>query len=97
MLENASLNEVVRSTLSDKHKIKDLFLVVCRSVDIKESMKLLASLVQFVSNLCYGTGKFRTKLANEPPSEFMEMIGTILIAIEESLVNKEDKSKTDWT
>jgi hypothetical protein len=34
LLENASLDEVVRSTLSEMSKIKDLFLIVIRSIDI---------------------------------------------------------------
>ena len=63
LLEGGSLNEVVRSNLSEKTKIKDLFLVVIRSVEVAENMKLVSSLIQFVSNLCYGSGKFRVKLA----------------------------------
>ena len=35
LLENASMNEEVRMNLSEKKKIKDLFLVVIRSIDIK--------------------------------------------------------------
>jgi hypothetical protein len=34
IMESGSLNEEVRSNLSDKKKIKDLFLVVIRSIDI---------------------------------------------------------------
>jgi len=34
LLENGSLNEVVRGTLSEMTKIKALFLVVIRSIDI---------------------------------------------------------------
>ena len=67
LLENASLDEVVRSTLSEMSKIKDLFLIVIRSIDVQENMKLVSSLIQFVSNLCYGTGKFRKMLAQVPP------------------------------
>ena len=62
ILENASMNEAVRMNLSEKKKIKDLFLVVIRSIDIKENRPLVASLIQFASNLCYGTNKFRRML-----------------------------------
>lgn len=62
LLENGSLVESVRVNLSEKRKMKDLFLVVIKSIDIKENRKLVASLIQFASNLCYGTGKFRKML-----------------------------------
>lgn len=45
LLENASLDEVVRSVLSEMSKIKDLFLIVIRSIDIHENMKLISSLI----------------------------------------------------
>jgi hypothetical protein len=96
LLENGSLNEVVRGILSEKTKIKDLFLIVFRSVEITENMLLISSLIQFVSNLCYGTGKFRVKLASEPPSEFMNTLNEALQKIKKSFVCKEDKTKTDW-
>ena len=54
LLENGSLNEVVRGTLSEMNKIKDLFLIVIRSVNMTETRDLVSSLIQFVSNLCYG-------------------------------------------
>ena len=62
LLENGSLVESVRVNLSEKKKMKDLFLVVIKSIEIRENRKLVASLIQFVSNLCYGTGKFRKML-----------------------------------
>jgi hypothetical protein len=55
-------------------KIKDLFLVVIRSVDISNNKKLVSSLIQFASNLCYGTGKFRRMLSTETPTEFFTTI-----------------------
>ena len=64
------MNEVVRLNLSEKKKIKDLFLVVFKSIEAKENRRLLSSLIQFVSNLCYGTGKFRIMLRGENLSEF---------------------------
>lgn len=70
ILEGASMNEFVRMGLSEKKKIKDLFLVVIRSIEAKENRRLLSSLIQFVSNLCYGTGKFRTMLRTENTQDF---------------------------
>jgi hypothetical protein len=78
LLENASLDEVVRGVLSEMSKIKDLFLIVIRSVEIAQNMKLISSLIQFVSNLCFGTGKFRKLLASEPPAEFLSTVATVL-------------------
>lgn len=37
ILETGTLNESVRSNLSDKKKIKDLFLVVVRSIDVAKN------------------------------------------------------------
>lgn len=96
MLESASLNEVVRANLSDKHKIKDLFLVVIRSIEVKENMKLVSALVQFVSNLCYGQGKFRQKLAQEPPLEFFQTISAVLQLVQTSFIDQKDRKNTDW-
>ena len=45
ILETGSLNEQVRGSLSDKKKIKDLFLVVIKSVEIKKNKKLISSLI----------------------------------------------------
>lgn len=54
ILETGSLNEHVRANLSDKKKIKDLFLVVIKSIEIPKNKLLVSSLIQFISNLCYG-------------------------------------------
>ena len=62
LLENASMHEEVRTDLSEKKKIKDLFLVIIRSVNIRKNRVLIAQLISFASNLCYGTGKFRRML-----------------------------------
>lgn len=84
LLENASMNEEVRMNLSEKKKIKDLFLVVIRSVDIKENRTLVASLIQFVSNLCYGTNKFRRMLIkSEVPEEFIKTLSNILSSVKD--------------
>jgi len=45
ILEDASLNEFVRESLSEKKKIKDLFLVVLKSISIQENKKLVSSLI----------------------------------------------------
>jgi hypothetical protein len=84
------MNEVVRVNLSEKKKIKDLFLVVFKSIEAKENRKLLSSLIQFVSNLCYGTGKFRTMLRAENLSEFF---GTLCQIIKSTSEAEEDKTK----
>jgi hypothetical protein len=39
------MNEYVRERLSEKKKIKDLFLVVIRSIDIGKNRKLVSSLI----------------------------------------------------
>lgn len=85
LLENGSLVEAVRINLSEKKKMKDLFLVVIKSIDIKQNRKLVASLIQFVSNLCYGTGKFRKMLlaADANPKEFLQHLKNILTSVEE--------------
>jgi len=44
-LETGSLNEAVRSNLSDKKKIKDLFLVVIKSIEIAKNKELISSLI----------------------------------------------------
>lgn len=45
ILESGTLNESVRSNLSDKKKIKDLFLVVVRSIDVAKNKEVAATLV----------------------------------------------------
>lgn len=72
------MNESVRSNLSDKKKIKDLFLVVVKSIEVSKNKVLISSLVQFFSNLCYGTGKLRQMLAREDPNEIMSIFKIIL-------------------
>ena len=37
--------EAVRVNLSEKKKMKDLFLVVIKSIDVKQNRKLVASLI----------------------------------------------------
>jgi hypothetical protein len=45
LLENGSMVESVRVNLSEKKKMKDLFLVVIKSIDVKQNRKLVASLI----------------------------------------------------
>lgn len=74
ILETASMNDLVRSNLSDKKKIKDLFLVVIRSIEICKNKYLISSLIQFISNLCFGNGKLRQMLAREDSNEFFSTL-----------------------
>lgn len=78
ILETGSLNESVRGNLSDKKKIKDLFLVVINSIEISKNKELISSLVQFFSNLCYGTGKLKSMLAREDSREVMSIFKKVL-------------------
>jgi len=96
ILETGSLNETVRSNLSDKKKIKDLFLVVIRSIEIGKNKELISSLIQFFSNLCYGQGKLRQMLSREDPTELMGIFKLILdqIKIEQQFI-KDDQFLTD--
>jgi hypothetical protein len=78
ILETGSMNEPVRMNLSDKKKIKDLFLVVINSIEIGKNKELISSLVQFFSNLCYGQGKLRSMLAREGSEEMMSVLKKVL-------------------
>lgn len=82
ILETGSMNESVRSNLSDKKKIKDLFLVVIKSIEIARNKELISSLVQFCSNLCYGQGKLRQMLAREDSRDLMGVFKLILDSIQ---------------
>ena len=83
ILENGSMAEPVRNNLSEKKKVKDLFLVVIRSIDIDENRPVVSSLIQFASNLCYGQGKFRRLLiAQESPLEFIQTLVDILKSVQ---------------
>ena len=86
------MNESVRSNLSDKKKIKDLFLVVIKSIEVSKNKVLISSLVQFFSNLCYGTGKLRQMLAREDPNEIMGIFKIIL-----DQIKVEQKAPDDTT
>jgi len=47
-------------------------------------------LIQFVSNLCYGTGKFRTLLRTENSNDFFGTLRTLLVSVGE---HEDDKDK----
>lgn len=81
ILETASMNEVIRGHLSEKKKIKDLFLVVISSIQISSNKALVSSLIQFISNLCYGQGKLKQMLAKEAHSDFIKTLKSILFEI----------------
>lgn len=93
MLESGSMNESVRMNLSDKKKIKDLFLVVINSIEIAKNKQLISSLVQFFSNLCFGQGKLRSMLAREDPKELMSLFKKVLdqIKIEQKFTAEDDE------
>lgn len=76
------MNESVRGNLSDKKKIKDLFLVVINSLEISKNKKLISSLIMFFSNLCYGTGKLRQMLAKDDQTALMDALKKILEEIQ---------------
>ena len=86
ILENGSMNEAVRMNLSEKKKVKDLFLVVIRAIDIDQNRAVVSSLIQFASNLCYGTGKFRRLLISaEAPTDFIGTLSNILTSVQKPL------------
>jgi len=72
------MNEFVREQLAEKKKIKDLFLVVMRSIDLDQNKALVSSLLSLVSNLCYGSNKFKQMLKSENMGEFLTMLRQIL-------------------
>lgn len=83
ILENGSMSEAVRMNLSEKKKVKDLFLVVIKAINIDENRQVVASLIQFASNLCYGTGKFRRLLiSSESPADFIATLSSILASVQ---------------
>jgi len=54
---------------------------------------LISSLLQFISNLCYGTGKLKMMLAKENMSEFTSTLREVLDQINVEL--KPDDEMTD--
>lgn len=81
--------------MSDKKKIKDLFLVVIRSIEINKNKKLISSLLQFISNLCYGSGKLKMMLAKENMTEFSATLRDVLDQINVELKFDDDLSTSD--
>jgi hypothetical protein len=54
LLEEATLNELIRSALSEKKKIRDLFISVLKVLEVQEHSKVMVTLISFATNLCYG-------------------------------------------
>ena len=81
--------------MSDKKKIKDLFLVVIRSIEINKNKKLISSLLQFISNLCYGSGKLKMMLAKENMTEFSATLRDVLDQINVEVKFDDDLSTSD--
>ena len=54
LLEESTLNEFIRNSLSEKKQIKELFLGVIKVLDVHQNSKILVSLISFGTNLCYG-------------------------------------------
>ena len=47
-----------------------------------ENREVVSSLIQFASNLCYGTGKFRRLLiTSEAPTDFIQTLSSILTSV----------------
>jgi hypothetical protein len=95
ILEAGSLTESVRVSLSDKKKIKDLFLVVINTIEISKNKALCSSLVQFFSNLCYGTGMLLKMLARENANEIISLLKLILdqIKVEQKYEVEDDEEE----
>lgn len=51
ILEDATLNEYVRTQLSEKKKIKDLFVSVIKALDVDQNISVFGTLISFGSNL----------------------------------------------
>jgi lipoprotein NlpI len=51
ILEDATLNEFVRTQLAEKKRIKDLFIAVLKTLDLDENISLFGTLISFGSNL----------------------------------------------
>jgi len=54
LLEESTMNEFIRNSLSEKKQIKELFLGVIKVLDVHSNSKILVSLISFGTNLCYG-------------------------------------------
>ncbi|CAI2384675.1 unnamed protein product [Moneuplotes crassus] len=76
ILEDATLNEFVRNQLSEKKKIKDLFISVLKALDVDENISLFGTLISFGSNLCFG--KHMTRFRELLKKDFGDLMNQIL-------------------
>lgn len=53
------MNALIWSSLSEKKKIKDLFINVIKVLNVQEHSKVLVTLLSFGTNLCYGKDNFK--------------------------------------
>ncbi len=59
ILEDGSLNDLVRGELAGRRKVKDMFLKTLESLNAVDHSELLSLLLSFVSNLCYAGPQFK--------------------------------------
>jgi len=76
ILEEATLNDYVRGQLSEKKKIKDLFVSVLKALDLQENTALFGTLISFGSNLCFG--KHETKFRELLKKDFGDLMNIIV-------------------
>lgn len=76
LLEDATLNDHVRAQLSEKKKIKDLFISVIKALDLDENITLFGTLISFGSNLCFG--KYQTKFRELLKKNFADLMNEIV-------------------
>ena len=93
ILEDSTLNEFVRNQLSEKKKIKDLFIAVFKVLDIEDNISLFGTLISFGSNLCFG--KHMPRFRELLKKDFGDLMNEIVALVNYVLKNlKQDKKKT---
>lgn len=92
ILEDATLNEFVRNQLSEKKRIKDLFIAVLKALDLDDNISLFGTLISFGSNLCFGKnmGMFR-ELLKKDFGDLMNEIVDITIYVVDNLKKKDQE------
>jgi hypothetical protein len=63
------LNHLIRQSLSEKKKIKDLFINVIKVLNVQDHTKVLVTLLSFGTNLCYGKENFKFRELLKPNFE----------------------------
>ena len=79
ILEDATLNDYVREQLSEKKKIKDLFVTVIKALELDENISLFGTLIGFGSNLCFG--KYQTKFREMLKKDFGTLMNEIVTMV----------------